>query len=483
MWLRSKLTSLSDYLFKSLFRVLFRYDIFISYARGDGKDYAIKLRDQLKHLDFSCFLDLDELPPGNSLNNTLKRAIRKSATLVIVGTERAVKSNFVELEVAEFAGTGRAIVPIDIDGSMTEAPWSIIKERDIVWIDEAKSSLTKGVPSPNVADSIDKLFKYTRRNTRVRAQVLSTIALFVVVVIAALLMIRQQITAKTIAFDKAEQQQIVAEKASAEAKTQKATAVKAIEDATKERERADIALANAKTAEKAAEEAAKNAKKQEAIARINAELAKKQQLIAEERTNYLRAKQIGVQADIDIDKGDNLERSVLLSVESLKTALTPDGYIAWARGMDLLPQPVETKFRKEKDDVTAIAYSPDGRFFAQGTAEGRITFFRTEKSEPVERHLRSPIKAITFGKNWVAAANEREFVMWDLDKFVEIRSSKNLNGFRAELIAFSPDGRYVATAGPSTKGLLSVFDTANSSIVIRKLIEHVGYIMSLSFSP
>jgi TIR domain len=68
---------------------------------GVRKEYALKLRDQLKQLDFSCFLDADELPAGNSLNSTLKRALRKSATLVVVGTERAMRSRYVELEVGE----------------------------------------------------------------------------------------------------------------------------------------------------------------------------------------------------------------------------------------------------------------------------------------------------------------------------------------------------------------------------------------------
>ena len=41
MWIGSKFTSLSDSLFRSLFKFIFRYDIFISYARGDGKEYAL----------------------------------------------------------------------------------------------------------------------------------------------------------------------------------------------------------------------------------------------------------------------------------------------------------------------------------------------------------------------------------------------------------------------------------------------------------
>lgn len=93
MWLRSKLIALSDYLFKFVFRLSFKYDLFISYARRDGRNYAQKLRDQLRKLDFACFLDLDELPPGIPLNSTLLRALRRSAVLVIVGTDAVAESD------------------------------------------------------------------------------------------------------------------------------------------------------------------------------------------------------------------------------------------------------------------------------------------------------------------------------------------------------------------------------------------------------
>jgi WD40 repeat protein len=479
MWLGQKSISLSDTAFKSLFRFLFRYDIFISYARRDGKDYALKLRDQLRQLDFSCFLDDDELPAGNSLRNTLKRALRKSATLVIVGTERATQSRYVELEVSEFSATGRAIIPIDIEGTLLNAPWSVVKERDLVWIDEVKAALTKGVPSPNVPDSIDKLFKYTRRNSRVRAQVFATIILFILVVAGSLFMIQQKVTAANLASNDARQQRTIADEASQRAEEKEAAAHQAEQDAS-------AAQARAKAAEIAAGVAAQEAKRQAARARASAETARREQLIAEERTNYVRAQQVGVQADIDIDRGDDLERSVLLSVESLKKAWTPDGYVGWARGMELLPYPDVPKFAKPAENVSAIAYSPDGRFFAQATKTGAVTFFRTDgTAEPVKRHLRSDneITMVTFGKDWVAAANRSEFVMWDLKGFNEIKSSKALNGFDGQSIAFTPDGRYVATGGPSGSAVLRVFDTNTSATVINTLIKNVGYVMSVAFSP
>lgn len=489
MWLESRFTLLSDSLFKTLFRFLFRYDIFISYARSDGKEYALKLRDQLRQLDFSCFLDYDELPPGNSLNNTLKRALRKSAALVVVGTERAVKSRYVELEVGEFAATGRAIIPIDMEGTLKEMPWPVVKERDIVWIDEVKTALTKATPSPAVADSIDKLFKYTRRNSRVRAQVLATLILFVVVVVASLFMIRRQVNAATLASAEAERQAL-------EARNQKSAAEAASADAVEQRRaadaatgRAEAAIAEADTArgrataaEKAAGAATLEAKRQEQKALANAERAKAEQAVAEERTNYVRAQQMAVQADIDIDRGDDLERSVLLSVESLKRARTPDAYVAWARGMELLPHAEELKLSGPQHNVSAIAYSPDERFFAESVGEA-VTFLRRDgTAEPVERHLQSKIITVAFGKNWVAAASRSEFKLWDLKGFIEIGSSQP-NSFNALSVAFSPDGRYVAVAGSRHEPLLRVFETKTGATVIEQRLEHVYHLMSVTYSP
>jgi WD40 repeat protein len=483
MWLGSKFTLLSDSLFKSLFKFLFRYDIFISYARSDGKDYALKLRDQLRQLDFSCFLDFDELPPGNALNNTLKRAIKKSAALVIVGTERAVKSRYVELEVGEFGKTGRAIIPIDIEGTLVETPWKVIKERDIVWIDEVNVALTRGVPSPIVADSIDRLFKYTRRNTRVRAQVLATMILFVVVVAASLFLIQQKVKAANLASVEAEHQKTVANAASVRAEERQKAADEATKRAKDAEANSKVALEKADLAEKDAEKSARKAKTEETKALASAAAARKQQLIAEERTNYLRAQQMSVQADVGIDKGDDVERSALLTVESLKRALTPEGYLAWARGMDLLPRAQEMTFADHEDGVSAIAYSLDGSIFAQGTKSGGLTFFHTDKTaEPVKRQLQSEIKIIAFGKDWVAAASQNQFEMWDLNRFEKIRPSQTPNAFHGQSIAFSPDGHYVAIGGPSTQGMLRVFDT-NSRTVIQKSLEHVGNLMSVAFSP
>jgi hypothetical protein len=86
---RSGLSRLREILFKGLFRARFRYDVFISYSHSDAKAYAVNLKKQLGSLDFCCFIDEEESPAGSSLDPTLAKALRKSATLVLLATERA----------------------------------------------------------------------------------------------------------------------------------------------------------------------------------------------------------------------------------------------------------------------------------------------------------------------------------------------------------------------------------------------------------
>src|SRR5262249_26746569 len=177
---RSLLHSVRERLFKGLFRARFRYDVFISYSHRDAREYAANLKDQLAQLDFSCFIGKEESPPGSSLDPTLAKALRKSAVLVLLATERALTRPYIVSEFEKFAATERTIVPINILGALTKddeavlskSPWSLITERKIVWIDEADDAFAKQKPSPQIADGIDKLFKYTRRNARVRTEII-----------------------------------------------------------------------------------------------------------------------------------------------------------------------------------------------------------------------------------------------------------------------------------------------------------------------
>jgi len=458
-----------------LFKVLFRYDVFISYARRDGKEYALKLRDQLRALDFSCFLDYDELPAGNSLNKTLKRAIRKSATLVVVGTERAIKSRYVELEIAEFAKTTRAIIPIDIAGTLADPPWSVIKERDIVWIDEVAESLAKGVPSPNVADSIDKLFKYTRRNTRVRGQVFATVFLFLIGAALAIFLIQGKVKALNVANVAMKVQQDELEKATAAAKQQELNAIAATEEA--ERQKGE-ALVQRKAAAQFA--ATAEAKAREALA--SARKAEKEAERAAEQERYSSARRLYVDSRNTLDEsGSGLELSALLSVESLKTAWIQDAYETWAQAMDKLPSRADD-VRMELDGTSyAVAFSPDGELLAIG-GDRVLAVCKTSDGKKVNQlAFDDAVRAVGFSPDgrWIAAGSGHKACVVDSKNLAEIKA---FPVFRETVrrLTFSPDGNYLGVATEHEKA--QVFETKEWSEIMAPELEGGGRVLSIAFS-
>src|SRR5216684_1700331 len=180
-------------LWKYIRRYRFRYDIFISYARADGSSYAKQLRERLKQLDFTAFLDETEITPGDPLRHSLRGALERSATLVIVGTPSAAKSLYIALEVGHFAATGRRIIPINVGGSITDAPWDAVRANELVWIDDAPEAFAHGSPGLSVAADIERFFEYRKRNSIQRLRTIGVALLFAVVTIASVFVIWRQI--------------------------------------------------------------------------------------------------------------------------------------------------------------------------------------------------------------------------------------------------------------------------------------------------
>ncbi len=410
----TRLTAISDYLFRRLFKVLFRYDVFISYARRDGKGYALKLKEQLTRLDFSCFLDYDELPAGNSLNRTLKRAIKKSATIIVVGTEGALKSHYVELEVGEFARTGRSIIPIDFEGTLANAPWPVIKERDLVWVDETKDALAKSAPSPPVADAIDKLFKYTRRNVRVRGQVIATAALFLLGAAISVVVIRQQVAAANVQRHEAEAskrvaevQQKNAEDAAGRAKVQEDLAKASAKVADDERKNSLAQTEIAKTQTALAE-------KQMTIARAKAAEAKQQQLIAEQQQKLATSRELAANSmsQLQIDP----ELSLVLASKSAEAARTFEGEDALRRS--LLESQVRAVAEGHRGEVTNASFTPDGKFTV-ATGDDNTTKVLRLSDGQVVAELRGETKprwGASFSPNGefvVTAGDDKSVRIWE----------------------------------------------------------------------
>lgn len=156
---------------------IFGYDFFVSFKLGPppvgAQSYSSDLARRLRERDFTVFFSEEEAPPGEKLDGTLVRALRRSSVLVVVVNEGAlVQSTWVRKEVEEFRRLhpSRPVIPIVVDraidklGVVAEAPkWLDYDGR--IWLDETSLALQQGIASAAVLDRLAVSHRFIRANT------------------------------------------------------------------------------------------------------------------------------------------------------------------------------------------------------------------------------------------------------------------------------------------------------------------------------
>jgi WD40 repeat protein len=154
-----------------------RYDVFISFAHADGEDYAIALYDALRARPrrLACFIDAEEFRVGDDWREAGYWALRRTRYLVLVGSAKALQSEAVQYEVAEFCRLRRArrrLIPIDFARRIREGkgiPPALRKgclSSARLGCDESEDRLTTG-PSAETLKRIEKSIGGLRQDTRV----------------------------------------------------------------------------------------------------------------------------------------------------------------------------------------------------------------------------------------------------------------------------------------------------------------------------
>jgi WD40 repeat protein len=199
------------------------------------------------------------------------------------------------------------------------------------------------------------------------------------------------------------------------------------------------------------------------------------------------ARQLETFARTELDgSGEGLMRSVLLSVESLKSAWTREGHIIWGRGMDLLshrPQILGTRGKK----VVAIAFSRDGHWLASEDEEANVAVWDATTGKPVMPLSQSgqggqmSFAGLAFSPDgkWLVSGFVREACVWSTEGWKVVKRLPD--GAMVWAVAFSPNGDFLATASLGS-AQARLYETANWDDVPLPPIEQGASVHALAFS-
>jgi WD40 repeat protein len=178
---------------ESASRFFFGDDVFISYARRDGVPYALSLARALESRGFTCDADLFASKPELRTPESVKRRLKRSSLLVVVGSPGAAGSKEIDGEIATFADARPEanIIPIDVGGAIVGAQWEqrvIGLRREVETLD----ALGQGQPSEAVVGRIVGAGGFTRRHIRMRrslwASALGTFTIITIGVISSVVL-------------------------------------------------------------------------------------------------------------------------------------------------------------------------------------------------------------------------------------------------------------------------------------------------------
>lgn len=150
-----------------------------------------------------------------------------------------------------------------------------------------------------------------------------------------------------------------------------------------------------------------------------------------------------------------------------------------------------TVLQASKDWLCSLALSPDDKMIAAGTRDGTIKVFEAATGKLLRTLAgpATPILSLSFtyrGKDMVLAAGDSDgksaasVYLWKMDSDKPWKVLKDLHPQAIRAVAFSPDGKLLATA--SSDGLVRLLDPEKES-VLHKFEGHKGTVLTLAFAP
>jgi WD40 repeat protein len=405
-------------------------DVFISYARRDGVRYATGLARELTRRKLACRVDFWETVPGVEIPHALRRAIRRSGLLAVVGSPGACVSRQVAAEIEEFLPTRRNLVPIAVGESIERAIWFSMIDGLTVEQEPEPGALETGAPAESVVKRIEDSCDFVRRNTRLRRTFAATLAGTMVLVTGASVWSTLSFIRATQAEDRARNAE--ARVATAEGRVKNATETAALQERLASARQISLEL-DARRTEIGYTRAADVPTAVQALRQL---LSLGQQVEAGAAFATSLAELPRLHSKMQVDGLGH----VVTSIDGRWVAASVDGTTVLVWETPSLREAGRFRFNAR---VTALAFSVDSSVLAAGSGSRAAVFDLPSTSPSMSVQFPMPVSRLSLSPNrgYVAGVSDEDIYIWS-------KSEGRLWTIPAEgevdALAFSADGSHLA---------------------------------------
>ncbi len=172
-------------------------------------------------------------------------------------------------------------------------------------------------------------------------------------------------------------------------------------------------------------------------------------------------------------------RATLLSIESVRQLPESAGSQALANALQKMP--ISISRTTHNGPVSALAFSPDGKWVVSGSEDNSARVWNAASSKEISRLIfNGPVSAVAFSPDgkWVVSASEDNTArVWEAATGKEI--ARMIHDKPVVAIAFSPDGKWVVSG--SEDKTARVWEAATGKEIARMTYD--AGVTSVAFSP